>query len=70
MGLGDTRQQAITWASVDPDLCHHMVLLGYNELIVDEDPWNWKTQGMFCIISGIKCQLYGTDHINKKEYGM
>ena len=25
-------QQAITWASVDPDLCHHMVSLGHNEL--------------------------------------
>ena len=28
------RQQAITWASVDPDLCRHMVSLGQNELIV------------------------------------
>ena len=26
------RQQAITWANVDPELCHHMVLLGHNEL--------------------------------------
>ena len=26
------RQQAITWANVDPDLCHHMVSLGPNEL--------------------------------------
>ena len=24
------RQQAITWANVDPDLCCHMVLLGHN----------------------------------------
>ena len=24
--------QAITWANVDPDLCHHMVSLGHNEL--------------------------------------
>ena len=25
------RQQAITWASVDLDLCHHMASLGHNE---------------------------------------
>ena len=25
-------QQAITWANVEPDLCHHMVSLGHNEL--------------------------------------
>ena len=30
---GAIRQQAITWANVDPDLCHHMVSLGHNELI-------------------------------------
>ena len=26
------RQQAITWASVDPDLWHHMTSLGHTEL--------------------------------------
>ena len=26
------QQQAIIRANVDPDLCHHMVLLGRNEL--------------------------------------
>ena len=26
------RQQAINWASVDTDLCHHMVSLGHTEL--------------------------------------
>ena len=26
------RQQAIAWANVDPDLCHHMASLGHNEL--------------------------------------
>ena len=30
--LGAVRQQAITWIKVDPYLCHHMVLLGSNEL--------------------------------------
>ena len=28
--------QAITWAKVDPDLCHHVVSLGHNEL-----NWSW-----------------------------
>ena len=30
--LGAVRQQAITWANVDPDLCCHMMALGHNEL--------------------------------------
>ena len=30
--LGATRQQAITWANVDPVLCSHMMSLGHNEL--------------------------------------
>ena len=31
--LGAVRQQAITWANVDPYLCRHMASLGHNELI-------------------------------------
>ena len=31
--LGAVRHQAITWANVDPDLCHHMSSLGHNELM-------------------------------------
>ena len=27
------RQQAITWANVDPDLCRHMASLGHNEVM-------------------------------------
>ena len=30
--FGVVRQPAITWANVDPDVCHHMVSLGHNEL--------------------------------------
>ena len=30
--LGAVRQQAISWANVDPDLRHHMASLGHNEL--------------------------------------
>ena len=29
----DIRQQAITWANIDLDLCHHTAPLGHNELI-------------------------------------
>ena len=32
--LGAVRQQAITWANVDPDLWRHIVWLGQNELMV------------------------------------
>ena len=28
--LGAIKQQAITWGNADPDLCHHVVLLGHN----------------------------------------
>ena len=30
--LGALKQQAITWANVDPHLCRHMVSLGHNKL--------------------------------------
>ena len=30
--LGVVRQQVITWAHIDPDLCPHMASLGHNEL--------------------------------------
>ena len=30
--LGDVSQQPITWAGVDPDLCHNMATLGPTEL--------------------------------------
>ena len=30
--LGAVRQQAITWANVDPELCRHMASLDLNEL--------------------------------------
>ena len=33
--LGAVRQQAITWANVDPDLCRHMVSLGPNDWGLD-----------------------------------
>ena len=30
------RQQSITWASVDPDLCRHMPSLGTSELMYEK----------------------------------
>ena len=30
---GEVRLQAITWASVEPDLCHHVASLGHSELM-------------------------------------
>ena len=38
--LGAVRQQAITWAHVDSDLCCHMVSLGHDELT------QWPKKGM------------------------
>ena len=34
------KQQAITWANVDPDLCHHMASQGHSELM-----HNWCNSG-------------------------
>ena len=31
--LGAVRHQAITWANVDPELCHYMASLDHNELM-------------------------------------
>ena len=31
---GAARQQAITWANVDPDLCRYMVSLAHIELMI------------------------------------
>ena len=30
--VGAVRQQAISWANVDPDICRHIASLGYDEL--------------------------------------
>ena len=45
--LGSTRRKTIIWASVDPNLCHHMVSLGHSEwtlwpLVV---PWDLVNHG-------------------------
>ena len=33
LGHGAVREQTITWANVDPDLCRRMASKGHNELI-------------------------------------
>ena len=38
--LGAIRQQAITWANVDTDLCCHIASLGHNECETNH-VWNW-----------------------------
>ena len=35
--LGAVRQQAITWANVDPYMCQHMASPGHNELNLDPE---------------------------------
>ena len=40
--LGGVRQQAITWASVDPDICSHMASLGPNMLINAAVQWMYS----------------------------
>ena len=34
VNIGSGRQQAITWANVNPNLCCHMASLGHNELTI------------------------------------
>ena len=51
--LGAFRQQNITSANVDPDLCHHMVSLGHNELI------HWeKFTVSFSVMVLLKLSIY------------
>ena len=41
--------QAITWANVDPDLCHHMVSLNHNKLIWDSLRTTYNTNKAYWI---------------------
>ena len=41
------RQQAITWANADPNLCHQMATLGHNELTLKHR----ETHG--CVVSTV-----------------
>ena len=42
--LDAVREQAITWANVDPDLCSHLASLGPNELMRPGLSWYYKQQ--------------------------
>ena len=46
--LGAVRQQAITWTTVDPDLCHHKASLGHNELTSH----NWSLTSQVILFMG------------------
>ena len=48
---GAVRQQAITWASVDPDLCRQMASLGHNELTLDDVEWFFKAAEMMYLVN-------------------
>ena len=39
-------QQAITWANVVPDLCHHMAAVGYSELTLQYLTSTWIPRAM------------------------
>ena len=51
--LGAVRQQAITWANVDPDLCRQMVSLSLNELKINKDNniWIWYNITAFQVLT-------------------
>ena len=56
LNIGSVRQQAITWANVDPDLCHHMASLGYYELNMLFGPYvyiQWALMVGFQNIQGL-----------------
>ena len=52
--LGAVRQQAITWANVDPDLCRHMASLGPNELMFRCCYWwFWSLLSLISLATGM-----------------
>ena len=54
--LGAVRHQAITWANVDPDLCHHMASLGHSELMY----WSLWHYGNMISYRTISAPIIGT----------
>ena len=52
-GLVPSGQQAITWASFDPGVCHHVASLGQNELT------HWGRETHICIG---KLTIIGSDN--------
>ena len=50
--LGTVKQQAITWTSVEQDLCRHIALLGHSELngIYKRLFWHLLTELLLTII--------------------
>ena len=50
------RQQAITWANVDPNLCHHMASLSHNNFI-DSEQSKWYVTNILWTLP-ISCICY------------
>ena len=56
--LGAVRQQAITWANVDEDLCHHKASLGHYELtnhspVMPDDYWYGRSGSKLLLGDGL-----------------
>ena len=63
--FGAVRQQAITWAKVDQDLCHHIMSLGYNELISSKSKSSTDI-GVICHYIISVCDIIGLLGYNNK----
>ena len=57
--LGAIRQQAITWANFDPDLCRHMPSLGHNA-------FNWQNAPISCTLRYAMVCIYWVIWLNKQ----
>ena len=66
--LGAIRQQAITWANVDPDLCRHMASLGHNELkhssMVRNGSGSELTKDTPCLAVIVELWVVSYEHFN------
>ena len=49
------KQQAIIWANVDSVLCHHMALLGNDELALGRFEWNLRQVILKLILTSHGC---------------
>ena len=58
--LGAVRQQTVTRANIDPDLCRHLGSLGHNELI-------WQSSLQFAQLV-ILTESNGNDYLNNTHY--
>ena len=60
--LGAVRQQAITWANVDPDLCCHLASPGHNELTHWGVVVSWRYRTGSTLTQVAACRLMAPSH--------